>query len=64
MSRGARVAKNELKAGLLGSDKSVLSTTPWPVIVFCLGEMSASDMKDPKSEKMFPRLQNCPKSVK
>ena len=54
MSRGARVAKNELKAGLLGSDKSMLSTTTWPVIVFCFGEMSASEMRDPKSEKRFP----------
>ena len=54
MSRGAREAKNELKAGLLGSDKSVLSTTPRPVIVFCLGEMSVSEMRDPKSEKRFP----------
>ena len=54
MSRGAREAKNELKAGLRGSDKSVLSTTPWPVIVFCLGEMSVSEMRDPKSEKRFP----------
>ena len=65
MSRGAREAKNELKAGLFGSDKAVLSTIPpEPVIVFHLGVMSASEMRDLTSEKRFPRLQNCPESVK
>ena len=56
MSRGAREAKNELKAGLFGSDKPVLWTisTPKPVTVFCLGVMSASEKRDLKSEKRFP----------
>ena len=52
MSRGAREAKNELKEGLFGSDKSVL--TPQPVTVFWCGVMSTSEMRDSKSEKMFP----------
>ena len=64
MSRGAREAKNELKAGLFGSDK------PWgdlsqrkPVTVICLEVVSSSEMRDLESEKRFPWLQNCPESV-
>ena len=59
MSRGARETKNELKEGLFGSDKSV-STLLKLVTVFCLGEMSTSEMRDSKSEKMFPFLQKFP----
>ena len=48
MSRGAREAKNELKAGLFGSDKSVFKLTKSEsVTVFGHKVMSAS-------EKMFP----------
>ena len=54
ISRGAREAKNELKAGLFGSDEPVLSTILSPATVFCLGVMSASEMRDLKSEKRFP----------
>ena len=54
MSRGARQAKNELKAGLFGSDTTVLSKLPKPVTVFRLGVMFASEMRSLKSEKRFP----------
>ena len=57
MSRGAREAKNELKEGLFGhsSDKLVPMATPLNLVtVFCLGVMSTSEMRDSKSEKMFP----------
>ena len=54
MSRGAREAKNELKAGLFESDSTVLSTMPKPVTVFCLGVVYASGMKESKTEKRFP----------
>ena len=64
VSRGAREVKNELKTGLSGSDESVLPTTPRPVTVFCLEVMSASRMRDLKSEKRFPSQQNCLESVK
>ena len=53
MSRGAREAKNELKERLFGSD-NLVSTPSKLVIVFCLGVMSTSEMRDSKSEKMFP----------
>ena len=54
MSRGAREAKDELKAGLFGSDTTVLSKVPGPVTVSRLGVMSASEMSGLKSEKRFP----------
>ena len=54
MSRGAREAKNELKVGLFGSDKPVLSIMPGPATVSCLGVMSVPEMRDPKSAKRFP----------
>ena len=53
-----REANNELKAGLLGIDRPMLSTTTAldiPVVTSCsLGVMSASGMRDLKSEKKFP----------
>ena len=49
VSRGAREAKNELKAGLFGSDET------WPRDpLICLGMMSASEMRDLESDKRFP----------
>ena len=56
MSRRAREAKNELKAGLFGSDESVMSTISAlsSVTVFCLGVMSASEIRNLRSEKRFP----------
>ena len=53
MSRGARETKNELKEGLFGSD-NLVSTAPKLGTGFCLGVMSTSEMRDSKSEKMFP----------
>ena len=59
-----REANNELKAGLFGIVRPVLSTTTSlgfiAVISFSLGAMSASGMRDLKSERRFPWLQNCP----
>ena len=58
VSWGEREANNELKVGLLGRDRPVLSITaalrPTAVILCCLGVMSASEMQDLKSEKRFP----------
>ena len=65
MSRGAREAKNELKAGLFGSDKPmgwVLSQRK-SVTVICLGVVSSSEMRDLESEKRFPWLQNYPEPM-
>ena len=53
VSRGAREAKNELKAGLFGTDEPVV-TKPSPTTLFCLGVMSASEMRGLKSERRFP----------
>ena len=53
MTRGAREAKNELKEGLFGSD-NLVSTPLNLVTVFCLGVMFTSEMRDSKSEKIFP----------
>ena len=69
MSLGEGEANNELKAGLLGRDRPELSTTApldhdTAVISFCTGVMSAFEMQDLKSEKIFPWLQNCPESEK
>ena len=68
MSWGEREANNELKAELLGSDRTVLSTTgalvDGTITLHFLGVMSASQMRDLKSEKRFPWLQNCPESEK
>ena len=69
VSWGEREANNELKAGLLGSDRPESSTTAaldhgTAVISFCTGVMSASRIRDLKSERRFPRLQNCPESEK
>ena len=65
MSRGAREAKNELKAGLFGSDKPVwwVLSQRKLVTVIWLEVMSSSEMRDLESEKRFPWLQNCPESV-
>ena len=57
-----REANNELKAGLLGMDRPVLSITAAllrhghhaTVIFCCFGVMSASEMQDLKSERRFP----------
>ena len=49
MSQGAREANNELKEGLFESDELVLT-----LLKRCLGVMSTSEMRDSKSEKMFP----------
>ena len=53
-----REANNELKAGLLGIDRPVLTTTTaldiLAVTSCSLGVMSASGMRDLKSEKRFP----------
>ena len=56
MSRGEREAKSELKEGLFGSDKTMASFPKKleSVAVFCLGVMSASEMRKLKSEKRFP----------
>ena len=54
LSRWEREANNELKAGLLGSDRPIVSTIQSPVTRFCLGVMSASEMRDLSSEKRFP----------
>ena len=59
MGWGEREANNELKAGLLGRDRPELSTTAaldhdGAVISFCTGVMSASRMRNLKSEKRFP----------
>ena len=43
MRRGERAAKNELKEGLFGSDKTSL-----------FGVMSVSETRNVKSEKRFP----------
>ena len=70
VSWGEREANNELKAGLLGRDRHVLSITAALLLhhrrrILCfLGVMSASEMQDLKSEQIFPWLQNCPESEK
>ena len=56
---GKREVNNELKEGLLGSDRLVLSTTSaldhgTVVTAFCIGVRSASGILDLKSEKRFP----------
>ena len=53
-SPGPREAKNELKAGLFGSDESVSSTMSRPVAISWLEGMSASEMRDLKSGRRFP----------
>ena len=57
VSRGAREAKNKMKAGLFGSDESVLSTISRPITIFCLGVKSAFEMRDPSADKRFPWVQ-------
>ena len=54
VSRGAREANNDLKAGLFGSNEPVASLTSKPVTFFCPGVMSASEIRNLKSEKRFP----------
>ena len=54
VSRGAREAKNESKAGLFGSNETLAVIRSFPDAVVCLGVMSASEMRDLKSEKRFP----------
>ena len=50
VSRGERVAKDELKEGLFGSDKTSLERL---TLIVCFGVMSVSETRSVKSEKKF-----------
>ena len=48
VSRGERVAKDELKEGLFGSDKTSLERL---TLIVCFGAISVSETRSVKSEK-------------
>ena len=54
VSRKAREANVELKAGLFGSDETSMNLASLSRPIVFLGVMFASEMRDLQSDKIFP----------